>query len=242
MDTKTITSFLCEVVRCDYDPFNDKTVEEFTYNGITYAQGRESYYQVLNGMFNDFKACVLHIAVQGKELLNGILADYHKAKKGVYYDIPDEDTIASMKRDARTNNNPSLKQSIKEAYFLNEMVDIQRYFLEEAISFLEGFLKDPCYETDANHNACNKDKEEGIKTVKTTSPQKSDVQVISSIQGLADYLGCGKTLAASIVKSGVLMERGIQYMVGKCWKFNRQNLDEYLKENPQFLSKNRCKP
>lgn len=65
--------------------------------------------------------------------------------------------------------------------------------------------------------------------------------VISGTQGLADYLGCGKSMAFSIIKSGVLMQQGIQYMVGKSWKFNRGELDKYRREHPEVFAKIRCK-
>lgn len=71
--------------------------------------------------------------------------------------------------------------------------------------------------------------------------EKTPSAVISGTQGLADYLGCGKSMAFSIIKNGVLKDNGIQYMVGKCWKFNREKLDKYLTEHPELLSKVRCK-
>lgn len=66
-------------------------------------------------------------------------------------------------------------------------------------------------------------------------------KVISGTQGLADYLGCSKSMAFGIISKGVLKDIGIQYMVGKCWKFNRERLDKYLTENPNLLAKARCK-
>jgi hypothetical protein len=67
------------------------------------------------------------------------------------------------------------------------------------------------------------------------------VKVISGTQGLADYLGCSKSMAFGIISRGVLKDIGIQYMVGKCWKFNREKLDKYLKEHPDLLANVRCK-
>ena len=69
----------------------------------------------------------------------------------------------------------------------------------------------------------------------------SGASVISGTQGLADFLGCSKSMAFAIIKSGTLKEQGIQYMVGKCWKFNRELLTTYLQSNPNLLSKIRCK-
>lgn len=60
-------------------------------------------------------------------------------------------------------------------------------------------------------------------------------KVISSTQGLADFLGCGKTKAFEIIKSGILKEAGIQYKVGRTWKFNAAKLSKYITEHPDFL-------
>ncbi len=66
-------------------------------------------------------------------------------------------------------------------------------------------------------------------------------RVLSSTQGLADFLGCGRTMAFSIIKSGVLKADAIQYKVGQCWKFNREKLEKYLADNPELLGRIRCK-
>ena len=65
--------------------------------------------------------------------------------------------------------------------------------------------------------------------------------VISGTQGLADFLGCSKTMAFSIIKEGKLLQEGIQYKVGNCWKFNRKKLEYYIKDNPTIFSKTRSK-
>lgn len=66
-------------------------------------------------------------------------------------------------------------------------------------------------------------------------------RVLSSTQGLADFLGCGRTMAFSIIKSGILKKDTIQYKVGQCWKFNREKLEKYLEDNPELLGRIRCK-
>ena len=64
---------------------------------------------------------------------------------------------------------------------------------------------------------------------------KKDVEVISGASGLAEFLGCGKTKAFSIIKSGILKAAGIQYRVGRTWKLNAKKLLDYLREHPDFL-------
>ena len=139
MDTKPIFSFLKELTRCDYSSITDGVLEDFTYNNVTYAQGWEAYQKVLADSFSEFKACIFEASLQSKDSLSAILADFRKAQVETYYDIPDSDYIKGMENDTRGNNNRSLKQSISKAYFLNEMVRIQKGFLGEAIDYLEGF-------------------------------------------------------------------------------------------------------
>ena len=66
-------------------------------------------------------------------------------------------------------------------------------------------------------------------------------EIVSGTKGLADFLGCSKSMAFSIIDSGVLKTEKIQYKVGRCWKFHRKRLEEYLAEHPEILSRVRCK-
>lgn len=75
----------------------------------------------------------------------------------------------------------------------------------------------------------------------TPQPPAEPPKILSSTQGLADFLGCGRTMAFSIIKSGVLKKDAIQYKVGQCWKFNREKLEKYLADNPELLGRIRCK-
>lgn len=79
------------------------------------------------------------------------------------------------------------------------------------------------------------------KPADTPQPLAAPPKILSSTQGLADYLGCGRTMAFSIIKSGVLKKDAIQYKVGQCWKFNREKLEKYLADNPEILGRIRCK-
>ena len=81
--------------------------------------------------------------------------------------------------------------------------------------------------------------DEGELAEKTTETNEH-IKVISGTKGLAKYLGCGKSMAFSIIQNGILKDSGIQYKVGNCWKFNAKKLDEYLKKHPELLGKIRC--
>ncbi|MBR5906128.1 MAG: helix-turn-helix domain-containing protein [Bacteroidales bacterium] len=85
------------------------------------------------------------------------------------------------------------------------------------------------------------EKDVQIPTSSKPQPQAEPPKILSSTQGLADFLGCGRTMAFSIIKSGVLKKEAIQYKVGQCWKFNREKLEKYLQDNPEILGRIRCK-
>lgn len=139
MDTKPIFSFLKELTRCDYTLIPNEVLDDFTYNDVTYAQGWETYQRILADSFSDFKACIFEASLQSKDTLSAILADFRKAQMDTYYDIPNRDYIKGMENDAKNNENYSLKQDIRKAYFLNEMVRVQKWYVAEAIDYLEGF-------------------------------------------------------------------------------------------------------
>ena len=84
---------------------------------------------------------------------------------------------------------------------------------------------------------------DGVPAPSLTKPQPpaEPPKILSSTQGLADFLGCGRTMAFSIIKSGALKKDAIQYKVGQCWKFNREKLEKYLNDNPEILGRIRCK-
>lgn len=68
-----------------------------------------------------------------------------------------------------------------------------------------------------------------------------NIEIITGTQGLADFIGCSKSMAFAIIDSGILKAEGIQYRVGRCWKFNGKRLEKYLTEHPEILSRVRCK-
>lgn len=76
-------------------------------------------------------------------------------------------------------------------------------------------------------------------TITTATPKPApsvdpQLRIISGVQGLADYLGCCKTTAQSIISSRIL-PGNVQYMVRACWKFNREKLDLFIASNPTIL-------
>lgn len=72
----------------------------------------------------------------------------------------------------------------------------------------------------------------------------SNSGLIKGVDGLAAYLGVGKTMAQAIINSKKLMQSGAQYRVGKSWCFDKEKLDGLLLDNPELLKDvhiKRCK-
>lgn len=86
-----------------------------------------------------------------------------------------------------------------------------------------------------------KQEDEQPVEVPPQQPQQSKepLKVISGTSGLAEHLGCSRSKAFDIIKSGVLIDAAkdapIQYRVGKEWKFNREELDKYHVNHPELL-------
>ena len=81
---------------------------------------------------------------------------------------------------------------------------------------------------------------ESTRLQRAINVEATDERVISGTEGLARFLGCSKSMALSIIKSGIRKEAGIQYKVGNCWKFNAEGLSDFIKINPNLLANIRC--
>lgn len=64
---------------------------------------------------------------------------------------------------------------------------------------------------------------------------QANPKVISGTRNLAAFLGCGNTKAFKIISNGILEKNGIQYKVGRTWKFNTEKLEKHIAEHPDFL-------
>lgn len=214
-----IYDYIKELERCDIDGASN-CLEEKSYNGITYAESVESYTKKLKELFNVFKQDCLTL---NNDRISIILNDVNKLKN-TYYDIPDKITINSMKSDFEKHYNQSLKNDIRFAEFLLEMVAIQKYYINETIKWLSNFTI-----TDTPKVITEESPQESKQNEATTP------NVIKGVKGLAEYLNIGKTLAQSIINSKLLMENKAQYRAGRIWLFSKQKLDELLSKKPEIL-------
>lgn len=227
MDASIFFDFIKELSRCDYIEGSEECIEKFTYNGITYAQGRETYDKKLSDMFFSCKQELMSImtsGTSGSTVLNTMMSECKKVQSQ-YYDIPDKTYINGMERDYEGSNNASLLKSIREAKFLNEMVAIQQYYLSEFMDYVSNLMGIKKPEDELNE----------IEVIQ--KPQESNI--IKGVQGLADYLHCGKTKAQSIINSKILEKEGIQYDAGG-HRFKKDKLEALLAKQPDILDKYKC--
>ena len=227
MDASTFFDFIKELSRCDYIAGSEECIEKFTYNGITYAQGRETYDKKLSDMFFSCKQELMSIMTSGTSggtVLSTMMSECKKVQSQ-YYDIPDKSYIDGMERDYEGSNNASLLKSIREAKFLNDMVAIQKNYLSELIDYIGNLLGEKKPENVINETEVNQ------------KPQESNI--IKGVQGLADYLSCGKSKAQAIISSKILIEEGIQYHSGG-HRFKKDKLDALLTKQPEIFNKYRC--
>lgn len=220
-----IYNYIKELERCDIDGTSN-SLEQKSYNSITYAESVESYTKKLKELFNTFKQDCLTL---NNDRISIILNDVNNLKN-TYYDIPDKITINSMKSDSEKNYNQSLKNDIRFAEFLSEMVATQKYFINETIKWLSNFIVTNTPKTKIEESP------QESKQNETTTPN-----VIKGVKGLAEYLKIGKTLAQSIINSKLLMENKAQYRAGRIWLFSKQRLDELLSKKPEILKNARIK-
>lgn len=220
-----IYNYIKELERCNIDGTSN-CLEKRSYNDTTYAESVESYTMKLNKLFNNFKNDCLTL---NNDRIIAIANDVNNLKN-TYYDIPDKITINSMKSDFEKHYNQSLKNDIRFAEFLSEMVATQKYFINETIKWL------------SNLTATNSPKT--IIEESSQEPRQNEIttpNVIKGVKGLAEYLNIGKTLAQSIINSKLLMENKAQYRAGRIWLFSKQKLDELLAKKPEILKNARIK-
>ena len=239
MNTTDVFGFIADLGKCYHNPF--LPIKDYTYNGIHITQGAETYEIVLQDKFARFKAAVCEMS----EVQRRLVLEELKAAEGQYFDVPDDEIIARMQQDYERSLTEAFRDEITMARFALDMCRIQKRFIAEGIDFVNRLIPMGT-ETDGPqpttvHSADDTEQQTEQQIEQKQIKTESDKEVISGTRGLAEHLGCGKTMAFSIIKSGKLIEVGIQYKVGNCWKFNARRLDKYIAEHPELLANVRCK-
>ncbi len=167
--SEPIVDFTKEVGRCSYHALeSNQELENFIYNGVSYAEGVETYRLKLQNLFGDFKGAANSVALQSgsDRVLKSILGDLEKIK-GQYWDIPTQDVIEGYEKEMATGKYPHHKNTIREMKFLQEMVSVQQDCTAEAISFIKGLLGDKSDVVEDNKKGAPKKEEQPSVFYKT---------------------------------------------------------------------------
>lgn len=193
-----------------------------SYNGILLEQGTETYSKKLQDMFFEAKAEVINLS---DKQIGLVLQDVKTLIEETYYDVPTPESVKRMEDDYLNSRNQNLKKEIEFAKFLRAMVGVQKYYSKELYNMLSEIIGEEKIE---------KTQKEEIKTEKNQKETKEG-KVIKGVQGLADYLKIGKTLAQAVINSKLLEQNKAQYRVGKAWNFDKNKIDELLEKYPEIL-------
>lgn len=209
-----IYDFIKELQRCE---IGDKS-----YNGVALLQGVETYSKQLKDMFFESKAEVINLTDKQIKL---ILKDVKSLVEDTFYDIPTVECVKKMEEDYLNSRNQDLRKEIEFAKFLRAMVGVQKYYYKELYNMLSEIIGEEKIE---------KTQKEEIEIEKNQKETKEE-KVIKGVQGLADYLKIGKTLAQAVINSKLLEQNHAQYRVGKAWNFDKNKIDELLEKYPEIL-------
>ena len=169
-----------------------------SYNGILLEQGTETYSKKLQDMFFEAKAEIINLTDKQIRL---ILKDVKDVIENTFYDIPTPESVKRMEEDYLDSRNSDLKKEIEFVKFLRSMVGVQKYYSKELYNMLSEII---------GVEKIEKSQKEEVKTEEKEKNQKEtkEEKVIKGVQGLADYLKIGKTLAQAVINSKLLQENG----------------------------------
>jgi hypothetical protein len=193
-----------------------------SYNCVTLLQGTETYSKKLQDMFFEAKAEIINLT---DKQINLLLKDVKDVIENTFYDIPTPESVKRMEDDYLNSRNSDLKKEIEFVKFLRSMVGVQKYYSKELYNMLSEIIGEEKIE---------KTKKEEVKTEENQKETKEG-KVIKGVQGLADYLKIGKTLAQAVINSKLLEQNKAQYRVGKAWNFDKNKIDELLEKYPEIL-------
>lgn len=216
MDTKPIFDYLKELEY--HEQYHGSEPCIYGKREELYAYG-----ELLTKMSREFERCVFQCIAENGEF-----------KKELQVIVNNLERLASFYQTTR---------QVSPRIFFGYPCEMALIAATDTITYLkENYNKDSEYAWGAISLKEESNNENLHKTnIEERKNSTDDSPIISGTEGLAKFLGCGKSMAFSIIKNGILKEHGIQYMVGKSWKFNREKLERYITEHPELLATIRCK-
>lgn len=127
-----------ELDRCDFivDYEYKGCLEDYTYNGVSYAQSSVTYYSILLGLYRDFLTEWVTLTEEEKGVVRMFFAEI-KNKRYMYdtffFEVPTRENVLDLFNDKHVP-----KKSKEMARFVYDMAGHQTYFLMEVMKFFEG--------------------------------------------------------------------------------------------------------
>ena len=186
-----------------------------SYNGIMIEETEIAYQRVLDKLYNDAVVELLSGSID-KNLLIKRLSEIQNDQSCFY--CPSKEEIQGRRAEEKQSKSESLKQETDYLEFMMKCVVLQRHYLGRFSAYLS-----------------DKQLQETVEPEPTESDlqtTKDEDAIIKGVDGLAKYLGCGRTKAQDILNSEKLQKAGIAYRAGKGWRFNKEKLNAFITNNP----------
>ena len=192
------------------------------YNGVRLEETEIAYQRILDKLYNDAVVELLSSSFD-KDLLIKRLGEIQDSQSCFY--CPSKEGIQGRRDEEKQSKSDSLKQETDYLEFMMNCVVLQRHYLNRFREYLSDNHIQEAAEPEPTESSL-KSKEKG---------KEEDANIIKGVEGLAKYLGCGKTKAQEIQNSGVLKRLKIAYQTGNRWRVKKDKLDELLNNNPTAL-------
>ena len=193
------------------------------YNGVGIEESEIAYQRVLEKLYNDAVNELLSTSID-KDLIIKRLDDVQERQSYFYY--PTREEIQGRRGEEMQNDSESLRRETDYLEFMMKCIELQRYYLGRFGSYF----------TDA-HSQKTDEQETTADNRLNTEKRDTEIEdaIIKGVEGLAVFLGCGKTKAQEILNSNVLQKAGVAYRMGKGWRFNKGKLSSFMKDNPEIF-------
>ena len=193
------------------------------YNGVGIEESEIAYQRVLEKLYNDAVNELLSTSMD-KDLIIKRLDDVQEHQSYFYY--PTREEIQGRRGEEMQNDSESLRRETDYLEFMMKCIELQRYYLGRFGSYF----------TDA-HSQKMDEQETTADNRLNTEKRDNEIEdaIIKGVEGLAVFLGCGKTKAQEILNSNVLQKAGVAYRMGKGWRFNKGKLSSFMKDNPEIF-------
>lgn len=134
---KKYSILLNELDRCDFIPDYQYfgALDNYTYNGISYAESIEAYSQLLDVMYKDFLSEWGTLSDAEKKAVIGwmdLIISKRYMHNEFFFDVPSLEIIDGM-----LNDNGVPRQAVRMARFIHDMAEQQKFYMQRVVEFLD---------------------------------------------------------------------------------------------------------